>query len=311
MFLAAVLSPCGVAYPWGGANHKLVNASAVGYLPSSMTGDGSGNNFLDKKTYLRTHSTDPDWQKSYDGAESDRHFCDIDAKLSTYPAPFTTVPRDYAAYLSVFGISRGVIQWEGIRDHYDRLVDLMRARNWFAAYQCAAELGHYVADATCPLHSTVYYYGYGTGDSRNIGIHERYEDMAATYIIALPTPTPASPTYVSDRVECGFQLIAGGNSLVAALLDADIEAQIAAGGTTDPYPEELYDRVGADAQAQLVLGARRLADLWYSAWLDAGSPSLTPGGIKFNFQPLSKTIPSGGWGVAPEYTYGPFGAFGW
>lgn len=309
--LATVVVFHGAAYPWNGASHKLVNELAVDHLPFSMTGDSSGNNFLDQQTFLHDHASNPDWQKSYDSDESDRHFCDIDSLSGSYPSPYSTVPRVYATYLSVFGVSNGVIQWGGISDHYDRLVDLMRARNWVAAYQCAAELGHYVGDAVCPLHGTRYFYGYYTGDSRNVGIHSRYEDMASTYITALPTPAAPSSSYVADPLECGFQLIVDGNALVAALLAADLEAQTAAGGTTGTYEAELYSRLGAVAQSQMELGAQRLADLWYSAYIDAGSPSFAPGEIKFNFQAISATIPSGGWGIASATTYGPFGAFGW
>ena len=106
-------------------------------------------------------------------------------------------------------------------------------------------------------------------------------------------------------------LIAGGWNLFDEVLAADLEAQDETGGDSSPaYFQALYDRVGTDAEAQLELAARRTSDLWYSAWIDAGSPSFSPAAIRFSFQALSPPAPSG-WGVSAEHPYGPFGAFGW
>lgn len=301
--------------PFGSDGHRLVHWHAVEILPSRMRDDGSGNAFNDARSHLNDQATTPDWQKSYDGDESVRHWCDIDSRLSTYPAPFDTVPRDLSAYLSAFGRENGVIQWEGIGDHYRYLVGLMRARNWFAAYQCAAELGHYVGDVSCPLHCTEHYDGYQHWhplyDSRNAGIHSRYEgEMVSRHISSLTT-APGSAEYVADPVECGFEIISNSWYLFDEILAADIEAQEETGSTASAaYYQALYDRVGADAKAQLELAAAKTADLWYSAWLDAGSPSFSPDAIRFTFQPLSSAaVP--GWGLAAEHPYGPYGVFGW
>ena len=311
---AAVCLPS-PAVPFGGDGHRLVNRHAVDNLPASMQDDGSGNAFGDMRLLLEYQATAPDWQKSYDGDENARHWCNIDSLLWAYPPPFDTVPRDQAAYLSAFGRDNGVLQWEGIEEHYGRLVGLMRARNWLAAYQCAAELGHYVADASCPLHCTRHFDGYRYWhplyDPRNVGIHSRYEsEMVTRHIPSLAT-APGSAVYVVDRVECGFALIAGGWNLFDEVLAADLEAQDETGGDSSPaYFQALYDRVGTDAEARLELAARRTSDLWYSAWIDAGSPSFSPAAIRFSFQALSPPAPSG-WGVSAEHPYGPFGAFGW
>ena len=305
------------ALSWGGYSHNLINWHAVDNLPPEMMDDGSGNAFGDNRAYLRDHSSDPDEQKGCDEEESPRHWCDIDLMIDDYPPPFDTVPRDYDAYVSIFGRANGVVQWEGIRDHYVSLVELMRVRDWYMAYQRAAELGHYVADATCPLHCTANYDGQLSEDPRNLGIHSRYEsEMISRFITSINT-TPNSATRVEDRVEMGFDTVSGGWSLVGAIMTADSEAQdiVGDGNFNDQYYQELFNRVGTDAQAQLDLAAARLADVWYSAWVDAGSPSFVPSAIRVNFQLIGSPSPSGwgpsGWGVDGGYEYGPFGTFGW
>jgi len=273
-FFALSLFPAGSALPWGGA-HSLVNRYAVDNLPPEMVDDGSGNAFGDMRQYLSDHAFDPDLQKDpvTNPLEAQRHWCDIDSKLDEYPPPFTSVPRDYVTYCEVFGRANGVIQWEGIRDHYEYLVLLMRAHEWAAAYQVAAELGHYVADATCPLHATVNYDGEGI----NSGIHERYESTMVDMFISVIKTTPNSATIVEDPLELGFDILAGGQQLVSAIMAADLVAYDQTGGDYNyDYYQALFDQVGSDAQGRLDLASKRLADLWYTAWVEAGSPSFAP-----------------------------------
>jgi len=306
--------PC--AFPWGSHGHRLVNGYAVDNLPSEMVDDGSGNAFGDRREYLADHASDPDWQKEYDVEEGPRHWCDIDSLIYVYPPPFDTVPRECDEYVGVFGRANGIVPWEGIRDHYESLVALMQRRNWYAAYQCAAELGHYVADAAVPLHATVHYDGYRPWhpayDERSEGIHERYEsDMISLFIDSLST-VPGSACHVEDVVEMGFEIITGGWYCFDEVLDADLEVQDIVGDRNfnEVYYEELFAEVGDEAQARLDYAAQRLADLWYSAWVDAGCPSFQPGRIMISFQPITSTALQGWW-FDCGLPFGPLGAHGW
>ena len=275
-FFALSLFPTGSALPWGGA-HSLVNRYAVDNLPPEMVDDGSGNAFGEMRGYLSDHASDPDSQKETDPLEEERHWCNIDSKIDEYPPPFTSVPRDYAAYCSAFGRDNGVIQWEGIRDHYENLVALMCAREWATAYQQAAELGHYVADATCPLHATTNYDGQLSPDPRNLGIHGRYEGTMVDMYIPVINTIPNSVTIVEDPLELGFGILAEGRELVNAIMAADLAAQDQTGSNESAeYYQALFNLVGSDAQIRLDLASKRLADLWYTAWVEAGRPPFSP-----------------------------------
>lgn len=277
IFFAISLFPASSALPWGGTAHYLVNRYAVDNLPPEMVDDGSGNAFGDMRGYLSDHASDPDLEMDTDPLEKERHWCDIDSKIDEYPPPFTSVPRDYSTYCSVFGRDNGVIQWEGIRNHYEELVALMSVREWATAYQRAAELGHYVADATCPLHATANYDGQLSPDPRNLGVHGRYEStMVDTYISAINT-TPNSVAIVEDPLELGFGILAESQQLVDAIMAADLAAQDQTGSSESAeYYQALFNLVGSDAQNRLDLASRRLADLWYTAWVGAGRPSFSP-----------------------------------
>jgi hypothetical protein len=253
-----------------------------------MIRDGSGCAFGDLRDYLDYHSIDPDRRKWSDWREYARHWCDIDAKAKRFPPPFDTVPRDYGAYVKIFGRANGVIQWEGIRDSYERLVVLMAAGHWPLAYQCAAELGHYVADATSPLHCTKNHDGDLSKDSRNRGIHERYEGAMISRFIRRLNASPGSAARIEIPLDIGFALVISGNRMVAEIIAADSEAQDRSGSLTfgEPYYRELFSRVGKGAQERLDLAAATAADLWYSAWESAGRPPFSTGSLWMDFPAL-------------------------
>ncbi|MDD5555994.1 MAG: hypothetical protein PHN82_01965 [bacterium] len=281
--LAALARP---AFPWGSFGHRLVNRAAVDTLPAEMADDGSGFAFGDMKDELEYRSLEPDRRKRTDWREHARHWCDIDAKVERHPPPFDTVPRDYDAYVREFGRPNGVIQWEGILDTWERLGLLMAAGHWPLAYRAAAELGHYVGDAACPLHCTANHDGERSADPRNAGIHSRYESGMVNRYITRIDAVPGSALPVDDPIELGFSLVATGQALVAGIMEADLSAQDAGGGAFDrDYYRELYALLGREARGRLELASRALAGLWLAAWEAAGRPAFGAGAMLLEIPP--------------------------
>ena len=65
---------------------------------------------------------------------------------------------------------------------------------------------------------------------------------------------------------------------VKVILDADLAAKVASGGSTksNAYYEALWSEVGQHTAFWIETATVRVASLWYSAWIEAGSP-LLPG----------------------------------
>ncbi len=278
------------AFAWGGTAHRLISDAAVDNLPAAMFDDSSGNAFNDNKAFLSTHSTWPDFIRSggSDPNESPRHFNDLDNMFlfnGSFPFPFTTISRDYNTYISQFasvgGRSNGVIQWEGYAEHYDSLVQAFRARNWHAVYRVAADLGHYVEDSHSPFHAVANFNGQLTG---NNGIHSRHESTMVNLFISAGDLTtrrsnPALGTsiqIINDQVELAFESLVQGFSLVDAILAADDAAVLIDPGYGITYYNEMFSQVGAQTITQMNDAAERLANIWYSAWVEAGSPNFDP-----------------------------------
>jgi FlgD Ig-like domain len=258
-----------LAQAYGFSVHRMVNRSATTHLPSGFQG------FAQWATELEELSTAADERKSSVPGESIKHYIDID----DYPEFFAgTLPQSYTAMVSQYGQSRvdgnGTVPW-AIESSYQDLLGAFLNEDWTAAVAAAADLGHYVADTHSPMHLTVNYNGQLTGQN---GIHSRHESqMTGQHLAELePLPSPASTAIVNSLLPALFGWIDGLYPGVQLILDADLTAEAAAGGSTSgsTYYDRLWTEVGDETTVWVRDASIHLASLWYSAWVQAGSPPL-------------------------------------
>jgi hypothetical protein len=259
---------------WGWNAHRFINGSSVYHLPNSMV------LFVQDSSLFAEHSTDAD-QRRVSGdtslfAEGPRHYLDID----DYP-DFQNLPQDLDTLIRIYGWERvkqnGTIPWATIWV-YDSLVAQLSRGDWTTAKLTASDLGHYVADAHQPLHCTLNYNGQFTD---NYGIHSRYESgmlSPDTYLSSLFI-VPDSTLFIADRLSYAFDYIRHSNGLVDSVLRADNHAKTVSGWNGSGTPPGLYyvalwEETGAMTLDLMQRGTRALANLWYTAWVDAGL--LTP-----------------------------------
>jgi FlgD Ig-like domain len=275
-FVRSVVLTCAItlmlpnpARAYGFSVHRLVNRSATTHLPAGFQG------FAQWATELEDLATAADERKSSVPGESIKHYIDID----DYPEFFAgTLPQSYTAMVSQYGQSRvdgnGTVPW-AIESSYQDLLVAFLNEDWTAAVAAAADLGHYVADTHSPLHLTVNYNGQLTGQN---GIHSRHESqMTGQHLAELePLPSPGSTAIVNSLLPAVFGWIDGLYPGVQLILDADLTAKTAAGGSTSgsTYYDRLWIEVGGETTTWVRDASIHLASLWYSAWVQAGSPPL-------------------------------------
>lgn len=257
-------------FGWGADGHRFINRAAVRFLPPAMA------RLIADSTFLSQHGPDADWRRDAQDTslttEATRHYIDID----DYP-DMRAFPHDHGAAVALYGWTRvkenGVLPWATVWT-YDSLVARLRRNDWNAALQAAADLGHYVADAFQPLHTTKNYDGQNTG---NGGIHSRYESTmlnAQHYLSALAV-SPDSVRYIADPTAYMFDIVLHSLGLVDTLLRADTRAKQVSGwngsgGVPDTYYAALWSFTRSVTLDQMQRAAQALANLWYSAWIDAG-----------------------------------------
>ena len=264
------------AFGWGSTGHRIINNNAVVHLPASM------QLFIDQQKFFADHASDADHRKGSDGLESYKHYIDIDA----YP-DFQHITHDYDSLIAEYGYNvvwydNGVLPWATLWT-YDSLTAQLHRGDFTAAYQTAADLGHYVADGHQPLHATKNYNGYETG---NNGIHSRYESSMVDDFQNQIAITKDSVHYIDDVIGYVFNYILHSNSLCDSIFHADNAGKAATGGSyTTQYYDTLWAHLGEMTDAQIQSATIDLASLWYTAWVNAGLLSTPTNVYDNNTQP--------------------------
>ncbi len=157
----------------------------------------------------------------------------------------------------------------------------------------AADLGHYIADAHTPMHTTVNYDGQLTGQD---GIHSYWESRMAEYLGGSFNYYAGEAIYLDDIPGETRRIIKASNSLVESILlvEKELHQQLP--------PDSLYlmnekgnlikNRAGIPiysyrfielfnlktngmVEQQMQLAIKSTASFWYTAWVNAGKPDLS------------------------------------
>jgi hypothetical protein len=250
---------------WGGTGHKIINRNITVCFPSSMNFPAYWSDTL------LAHCSDADNRKSKDPTESPKHFIDID----NYPEFMTNgyISQSYDTNVQKHGssyvIQQGTLPW-AIQWTEDSLRVAFLQRNWHKAMLLSADLGHYVGDGHQPLHITENY----DGDlSNQSGVHSRYETSLVGQFQNSIIYTNDSAAYVSKISNYVFDFIYVGNKYVDSVLYGDSVAQAITGtnkGTV--YLQKYWDICGNQTILFMKNASKSVADLIYTAWIDAGSP---------------------------------------
>lgn len=249
---------------WGSVGHTTINKKAPLSFPISMVG------FSVWSDSLSLHGSDADNRKSTDANESPRHFIDID----NY-AEFLSKGRIASTYDSVVGIhgasfvvSNGTLPW-ATRIAYDSLTLAFKQLKWNKAMLIASDLGHYVADGHMPLHISANYNGQRTGQS---GVHSRYEsDLVYANIGNLNSYSGWSVSKVINVNQYIFTYLYKNQKYVDSVLAADLYAKQLDSSYGTVYSNALWSKTKFTATL-FKNASHALAELIYSAWVDAGSP---------------------------------------
>ncbi len=258
---------------WGSKGHRKISQNMASCLPAQMW-------FL-KPTwtnYITTHASDADYRKDQDPDESARHYIDID----NYPLFLQTgrIPQTFDSIVQQFGnsfvIDQGILPWATLIT-YDSLKNCFQRRDWNRSAYFAADLGHYVGDGHMPLHITNNYNGGMTGQT---GIHSRYEtSMIGRYETQIVYPADTA-RFIENVGGFIFNYLYHDYKYVDSILIADTYATAIAGNTSsDAYYQALWQKSGDFTILLMRNGSSALADLIYTAWVEAGSPMMYPNAI--------------------------------
>lgn len=280
--LAAVLAP---ARRWGAEGHEMAARAAVAVLPAEMPAffRSAGNQLV----YL---NPEPDRWRNRDMPEMDNAFSyDHYIDLENVPPGALEAPHRYAYLDALYeaGLERperdgGFLPFH-ILELYQRLVTewrLWRAatdpvrRAWIEEriLNDAGTLGHYVTDGSQPHHATIHFNGWNAASPNPEGytldrtFHARFEsDFVSAHLTQgdISRRVTAAPRSLVGSVRTSvMDYLRASNAEVETLYRLDRDFGFDPGRPAHPATHSF-------AAERLAVGARLLADLWWTAWRES------------------------------------------
>jgi len=227
--------------------------------------------FEANRQFLMDHVNDPDAWMAKDSFERKQHYIYLD-KYGIFP--YLNLPHDYQRAVEQYGKSRinreGLLPWR-IGEYSLKLTNAFKAENWEEAKLDAAVLGHYVADANDPLHTTQNYDGQLT---QQTGLADRFESRLIDRFSNFFILAPQDATKIDDPTEYAFQIALEAHTWVEHIILEDRRAREGLASYNGDYFDRFYAQVGSTAMKKINEAAHDVGSYWYTAWLNAGRPEL-------------------------------------
>lgn len=268
---------------WGFLAHKTIHQLAVYELPDEMMPV-----FYPGMESLVSNATRPDMRRNQDSMEATRHFIDFEMygeqAATKMPMSWKRAVRKYT--------KDSLLEYGYLPYHVSymtgRLTQAFRSGNRDSILFYAADIGHYIADAHVPLHTTVNYDGQLTDQK---GIHSLWESMIPELEISnYNLYSTHKATYLKQPAQAIWKVLRKATSLVPDMLQKEKEVsksftdqekfrvQIRRGRESKSYTTAFAKAYAAalapSINDQLRNSADLIADFWYTSWVDAGKPDL-------------------------------------
>lgn len=285
--LALLLAPAAAppADAWGFFGHKRINRMACFTLPPEMFPF-----FKRHIDFISDHAVDPDRRRYAVEGEAERHYIDIDHYAAPGLDPFEAMPRKWADAVAKYTEDTlkayGIVPWR-IAEMQGRLTRAMARGDVDRILRYATDLGHYVADAHVPLHTTENYNGQLTNQH---GVHAFWESRIPELSAEGYDHLVGRATYIKDPLDAAWEAVRASHLLVDSVLGLERwlsqefpedrkYAYEDRGRGALRQPSREYARAYEDAMMGMVqrrMNASILAvgSFWYTAWVDAGMPDL-------------------------------------
>jgi hypothetical protein len=290
VLIAIVLLQSNAAFAWGNEGHTYINRVAAEKIPATMP------RFLRRAVVEIAYlGPEPDrWRNPAEfalkNAQEPDHFIDLERVSWLDPLP----PGRYEFYRKLYEKraattdhaddylpERVGLQPYSTLEVYGRLKAAFREyRQRLAAHQPTAAvqqaiifyagwLGHYVADGSQPLHTTIHYNGWvgpnPNGYTTQHTIHGQFEtayvaaNIKATDFAGMVT----SPKQLADPFADYVAYLKESHGLVENVYSLEKDGGFTGKGT--PAAFDFTTR-------RLAAGSQMLLNLWYTAWIESAAP---------------------------------------
>jgi hypothetical protein len=275
---------------WGASGHRMTARAAAAVLPQEMPSffqDGAAQlAYLNPEPDRWRSRVERDLDAALEGATAPEHFLDYElippaSRVSALAAPdriaFADTLRAHGVSVATAGILPFAIleMTQRLRVAFRewRAAPNARTRAWIEAriLNDAGLLGHYVADASNPAHTTVHYNGWVGPNPNGYATDDRFHSRFESAFVQ----ARVRQSDVSSRVgTTATTLPSLRPAIIAYFLRSHAEV-------TRLYALDKARAFSADndsaehvafAATRLAAGATMLRDLWWTAWVTSAPP---------------------------------------
>ncbi|QDH77533.1 S1/P1 Nuclease [Echinicola soli] len=280
---------------WGFYAHKRINRLAVFSLPVEMTGF-----YKENIVYITENAVNPDRRRYAVKGEAEKHY--IDADVYGDSAVYT-LPRYWSAAVKLYGEDSlrkyGIAPWN-VQFVKSQLTKAFKDKKAPAILRLSADLGHYIGDINVPLHTTENYNGQLTGQE---GIHGFWESRIPELLSTDFDLFIGKAEYIPNTQLAAWDAVIQAHEAMDSVLrfekklskkfSDDKKFSFEERGTINtkvyskPFTIAYNQMLDGQVERQMKRSIKMIADFWYTAWVDAGQPDLTP--------LLNQKIPAEAW----------------
>jgi hypothetical protein len=274
---------------WGTWGHQHINRAAVFALPESMRPF-----FYNHIDFVTEESVVPDIRKYTinDKAEFARHYINPESYTDK---PLETLPQTMQEAKAMFADSSlqksGILPWYML-EMMEKLTNMFRDRKKTEILFLAADLAHYAGDAHMPLHTALNHDGQLTNQR---GIHAFWESQLPEKFGENYNLYTGEAVFIPDVKKEIWRIISDSHRLADTVLLKEKELRTrfpedkmyekdAAGKViknkygqwvhTYEYSAAYHEALNGMVEKQLRLAIAATANLWYTAWVNAGKPDI-------------------------------------
>ena len=265
---------------WGFFGHETIDRLAVFTLPPEMTV------FYKKNIhYIVEASVNPDRRRYAVKEEGPRHYIDLD----DYGDSTSLLPKYWNVAIEKLGedslMAHGIVPWH-TQTMYLRLRDAFMVGDPERILRISAELGHYVADAHVPLHTTSNHNGQKTDQH---GIHGLWESRLPELFSGDYDFFVGKAVYINDVQQAMWDVVAQSHACVDSVLSFEKElsqreasrkysfetrAKQTVKVYSFRYSKMYHSMLQGMVERRMRSSIHMVGSIWYTAWVDAGQPEL-------------------------------------
>jgi len=276
--------PAFMSLGWGFFAHKQINRHAVFTLPPDMV-----TFYKEHIHFITENAVNPDKRCYVVEGEASRHYIDLEHYSDSTPwevSPYWS--QALGVYTQDELMQHGILPWH--IDHMKhRLTEAFRRKDICQILRLSADIGHYIADANVPLHTSENYDGQFTGQE---GIHGLWETRLPELFASSYDCFVGRAEYVNNPQKRVWQAILTAHQAVEGVLRVEKKLSKAfptaqkysfeqRGSTlqrvyASAYAQAYHTLLDGQVERQMRASIKMVGDFWFTCWVDAGQPDLEP-----------------------------------